>query len=159
MNFIRIAFLVFFNLIFLYIFGSVMIDISPLIWNFEEKNLTLICSAFDTVSIILLTYGVVLEKSSSLLEIFKIYPKYKSPLNTKFDQTSSHLGLLLILCGLFAGVPVQFVKASNKIINTSGIDRDLFCVALIFLFLICLLIINYSYKFIMIFNKTKNRRR
>lgn len=153
----RLLFFLFFNLVFLYIFGTLTIKVSPLIWNFDEANLPVICSAFDTVSIVLLTYGVVLEKSSALLEIFGIYPEHRSNINTKFDKTSNDLGLLIILCGLFSVVPVQLVKTSNVIINTSGFDRSLFLIALFFLFITCVLFAKYSYKFMMIFKRKKIR--
>lgn len=155
MYLLRFAFFLFFNLVFLYIFGAVMVEVFPLIWNFDEKNLALISSAFDTVSVILLSYGVVLEKSAALLEIFGVYPQHHTLMNSKLDQKASDLGLLIIICGLFSVVPIQFVKVSNQIINTHGLDRNLFCISLFFLVITSLLLVKYTYTFVMILKQTK----
>ncbi len=106
------------------IYSTVKVSLN-LILTHPNDYFSIIEGATNTVAILLISYGVITEGSPSVMELIHMYPKYHNALNDKIDHHDHYFGLTILILGLLLEVPIQCIKVSDTILNTTNIERHL----------------------------------
>lgn len=85
------------------------------------------------VGVILIGWGVALEERQTLREIFGILPGRNEAIEQEIDHACHRAGLGLLIFGLFAEVAAECIRIPDRIINTAGIEDEVFTIGSVML--------------------------
>ncbi|MPN17740.1 hypothetical protein SDC9_165095 [bioreactor metagenome] len=100
----------------------------------------------------IVSYGIVLEERSSLMNIFRCYPYYQNKQETTVDHICNDYGIVLLVIGLFMEIIQQFFEIPNDVIDTEGREPYLFGVGFVLMILTILHLLRFSYSLIKLKN-------
>lgn len=117
--------------------------------------------AFESLTggilVVYIGYGVVLECREHLMEIYGLYPEYKTAFQEHLDKICSDFGVLYLVLGLLGETIVQSLIISDEIINTSGIENYVIWFFCFVMFVTMGVICKHIYRIVEIyFYKTKS---
>jgi hypothetical protein len=120
------------NLLLLILSIATLWVMLPMIFN-SVNNVTELEDISEYMGVMLIGYGVAVEERSSFMHIFKLYPKFTTPLQEHVDHLCHEYGLCYLLLGLFMEMCVACIKIPNAIINTDSLEPVIFGLSAIFL--------------------------
>lgn len=100
----------------------------------------------------IVSYGIVLEERSSLMNIFRCYPYYQNKKESVVDHNCNDYGIVLLVIGLFLEITQQFFEIPNDVIDTDGHEPYLFGVGCILMVITILHLMRFSYSLIKLKN-------
>ncbi|MHC1712893.1 MAG: hypothetical protein AB9872_12180 [Solidesulfovibrio sp.] len=116
----------------------------PLIFN-AANNVTELEDISEYMGVMLIGYGVAVEERQSFMEIFKLYPKFTTPLQQHVDHLCHEYGLCYLLLGLFMEMCVACIKIPNAIIDTDSLEPVIFTLSALFLLWNTILMLRHSW--------------
>jgi hypothetical protein len=120
------------NLLLLILSIATLWVMLPMIFN-SVNNVAELEDISEYMGVMLIGYGVAVEERNSFMQIFKLYPKFTTPLQEHVDHLCHEYGLCYLLLGLFMEMCVACIKIPNAIINTDRLEPVIFGLSAIFL--------------------------
>lgn len=99
----------------------------------------------EYLGVIFIGYGVAIEERQSFMGIFKLYPEFQTPFQTRIDHVCHEYGLCYLLLGLFMEICVACIKIPDAIIDTENIEDLFFSISALLLFLTAVLMVYQSW--------------
>jgi len=99
----------------------------------------------EYLGVIFIGYGVAIEERQSFMGIFKLYPEFQTPLQTRIDHICHEYGLCYLLLGLFMEICVAFIKIPDAIIDTENMEDVIFSISALLLLGCTFLMIQQSW--------------
>lgn len=99
----------------------------------------------EYLGVIFIGYGVAIEERQSFMGIFKLYPEFQTPFQSRIDHICHEYGLCYLLLGLFMEICVACIKIPDAIIDTDHIEDMFFSISALFLFVSAALMIYQSW--------------
>lgn len=145
-SFLRLIFFYIINIALFYILIELFFEIHNLMTPYLAIHLHDLENAMNAAAILLVSYGVVFEESEPIMKLFYLYPKYQNEFNKELDRLSHDSGLVCLIFGLFIQIPVQLIKVSDAVVNTTDIEIYLIYISSFFLIITCIALIIYTLK-------------
>jgi hypothetical protein len=120
------------NVAIVFISFACLHEMLPLLYN-VENNLVELEDIVENLGVILIGYGVAVEERSSFMPIFRLYPRFKSELQSQIDHHCHEYGLCYLLLGLMLEVCVALIKIPNRVIDTEKLEVAIYLMAIVFL--------------------------
>lgn len=120
------------NAFILVLSGVALWVMAPMLFD-PVNNAVQLEDISEYFGVILIGYGVAVEERASFMEIFRLYPRFRSPLNDHIDHVCHHFGLCYLLLGLLMEICTACIKLPNTIVDTHGVEDRWFTLAALIL--------------------------